>query len=110
MLPLEEASGLAFESMRRCKLPLARLALVGRTEAEARLWVANNMLQNVAILARDEGSNTFEHIPADTRRHLRVLPDWSGACEAQASTPSYATLCVARSELEAYLGWANAVA
>jgi hypothetical protein len=110
MLSLENAASAALAEMRKRGLPLARLADMGRSDADARLWVGDNMLQNAAVLGRNRATSTFSRIADGERRRLRLLPDWSGAAPEGSTVATYETLSIARTDMNAYLDWARSVA
>ena len=110
MLSLEEGAGAAMAEMCKRRLPLARVAAMGRSEAETKLWIGDNMLQNAPVLGRNCVAGTFARIADGERRSLRLLPDWSGAAPEGGTTATYETLSIARADIDAYLDWARSVA
>ena len=110
MLPLEAAAEMVMAEMHRRQLPLARVAGMGRSQAEAKLWIGDNMLHNAGVLGRSRATNTFEEIAGAERRSLHLLADWSGAAPAGSDTPVYETLSIAQPNVDAYLDWARSVA
>ena len=51
VLPLDQAAEMALARLKQEGQPLARLASMGRTDAEARIWLRENMRRNVHLAA-----------------------------------------------------------